>query len=106
MVKNRDYMRLTLPYGMWTTEQGTKVLFNRNYQPIWVMQPSGEVTEANRDWWVPDIVTQEWYYNDDCPPYGDGRKTETKNSLKRIVEALNDFGVKVIKLESPRAVRE
>ena len=105
MKKNRDYMRSTLPYGVWVTQQGTEILFNRNYQPMWVKNPSGQITEADPNWWVPNIVKQEWYYDDNCPPYGDGRKAETKNSLKRVVEALNNFGIKVIKLENPSAIR-
>lgn len=106
MKKNRDEMRLGLPYGIWTTKEGTKVLFNRKYQPIWVKYPSGQIAKPDPNWWVRDIVTQEYYYDDGCPPYGDKRKTETKNTWKRIVEGLNKFGIRTIKLESPRAIRE
>lgn len=106
MAKNRDQIRLEMPYGMWATEEGTKVLFNRKYQPIWAKYPSGQIVKPDPNWWVQNIVTQEYYYDDGCPPYGDGRRTETKNAMKRIIEALHKFGIKTIKLEAPRAIRE
>lgn len=98
----KDYIRAVFPYGKWVTEDGTEILFNRNYQPIWMKRSSGEVTKADPNWWVPNILTQEWYYDETCPPYGDGRKTMTKNSLQRVIDALNKFGIKTIKLEAPR----
>src|SRR5947209_15632905 len=36
-------MRLRLPYGRWVEEDGTMVLFSRDYCPLWKMLPSGEV---------------------------------------------------------------
>ena len=27
--------RLSLPYGLWTCDDGKEILFNREYQPIW-----------------------------------------------------------------------
>jgi hypothetical protein len=89
----KEYYRVTLPYGKWTTEDGTEVLFNRKYQPIWVKHPDGKVDSAARDWWVSNIVKQEWYYDDSNRPYGDRRLKRTHDSLARCYAALNKFGV-------------
>lgn len=40
-------------YGAYHRKNGSKVYFNRRYQPL-----------ENNDWHVPDVVHQEWYYND------------------------------------------
>jgi hypothetical protein len=89
----REYYRVTYPYGKWTTEDGTEVLFNRKYQPIWVKHPDGKVDSAARDWWVSNIVKQEWYYDDSNRPYDDQRLKSTRDSLTRCSAALNEFGV-------------
>jgi len=89
----KEYCRVTLPYGKWTTKDGTEVLFNRKYQPIWVKHFDRKADIAALDWWVPNIVKQEWYYNDGNPPYGDRRLKRTRDSAARCYAALNEFGV-------------
>lgn len=89
----KEYYRTTYPYGKWTTKDGTEVLFNRKYQPIWMKHPDGKVSSAPRDWWVPNIVKQEWYYNNGNRPYGDRRLKVVRDSLKRCLAALVEFGV-------------
>lgn len=37
-------LRLVLPYGKWTCEDGSEVLFNRDYCPPWKRSPDGTVT--------------------------------------------------------------
>lgn len=89
----REYYRVAYPYGKWTTKDGAEVLFNREYQPIWVKHPDGKVDSAARDWWVPNIVKQEWYYNDSNPPNDDRRLKNACDSLIRCSKALKEFGV-------------
>ena len=88
----KEYYRVTLPYGKWTTEDGTEVLFNRKYQPIWVRHTNKKADIAALDWWVPGIVKQEFYYDESNPPYG-RRLKRTRDSLARCLAALNEFGV-------------
>jgi len=88
-----DRMRDTLPYGKWTTKDGMEVLFNRHYQPIWKKDSSGVVTEANKNWWVPNILLQEFYYDDSSPPYGRRNSNKTKQSYNKCISALASFGV-------------
>ena len=96
---NKKQMRLKLPYGIWTTEQGFQVFFNRKYQPIWIKNPSGKVTAADISSRIQDIVSAKYFYNDDCPPYGDARKTKIKRSRERIHDALREFGLHVVNQE-------
>jgi len=62
--------RKELPYGMWTTETGTEVLFNRSYTPIWarhlgVFKPV-EFTEYK---WIDNIKYQDFFFNDGTSPF-------------------------------------
>ena len=43
-----------MPYGMWTTADGTEVLFNRGYEPF-LRRKAGKV-EVCEPYWVEDIV--------------------------------------------------
>lgn len=88
----KEYYRVTLPYGKWTTEDGTEVLFNRKYQPIWVKHPNKKANIAAPDWWVPGIVKQEFYYDESNSPYN-RRSKRTRDSVARCYAALNEFGV-------------
>jgi len=92
-MSEKDYYRTEYPYGKWITEDGDKVLFNRNYQPIWKREPEGKTVAASRNWWVPNIASQEFYYNESNPPYGSRRLKKTHDSIKRCLSALAEFGV-------------
>ena len=67
-VSARQFIRWAFqPYGIWTTEDGREVLFNRDYQPIW-QRRSGEPPEpADRKEWVKGILSQRWFYKDGTP---------------------------------------
>jgi hypothetical protein len=56
-----------LPYGKWTCADGTEVLFNRGYNPIWERRP-GEAAKAVKPHWVKGIVKDEHFYTDDVSP--------------------------------------
>ena len=58
----RQAMMQNLPYGRYVLADGSTVLFNRRYQPIY-----------DRDCWV-QWVAQEWFFNDGNPPW---RNNET-----------------------------
>jgi len=58
--------KMFMPYGRWTLRDGTDVLFNRRYEPIW-KRINGHVTPADPREWVEGIVGQEWYYKDATP---------------------------------------
>lgn len=52
--KFRDFMpkRITLPFGMWTCNDGSQVLFNLDYMPIWKKERAGVVSSIDPDTWV------------------------------------------------------
>ena len=80
-------LRLRLPYGQWTCDDGRAVLFNRNYTPIWQRRPGEQVQPADPKEWVKRIVRQEWFF-DDCNPPWRNRKT-----LQRCESILAAWGV-------------
>jgi hypothetical protein len=56
-------LKLHLPYGRWITKDGTRVLYNRKYQPLWVWSPD-ETPYLCKPHWVDDIVEEVWFYSD------------------------------------------
>jgi hypothetical protein len=74
--------RASLPYGMWTQEDGTEVLFNRSYRPMWKRTPEGEVSKTSG--WVDEIVKVQHYYDDWTPPY---RSDATRIKCQAVLDA-------------------
>jgi hypothetical protein len=74
--KVREYRRMYLPYGVWTLEDGSKVLFNRRYAPMHRRYPDGTITSwpapyvndhvPGSSTWV-EWGTQTWFYDDGIP---------------------------------------
>jgi hypothetical protein len=54
------------PYGIWTTEDGTQVLFSRSYHPLFKRKPGEPAVPDDRDRWVHGIVQTKTvrFYND------------------------------------------
>jgi len=74
-----------LPYGKWTCANGTVVLFNRGYKPIWSRSPGTAVLAMLGDEWIENIVREEWFYDDSNPPWRDS------GSRRRCEQILRDF---------------
>ena len=53
-----------LIYGIWTTEDGTQVLFSRSYHPLFKRRPGEPAVPDDRHRWVHGIVQTVWFYND------------------------------------------
>jgi hypothetical protein len=77
-------MRLELPYGVRTCADGTEVLYNRDYRPIWRRTPHGQIEAFHRSESIP-WENQKWFYNDNNPPW------EDRGTLRRCKKALDDF---------------
>lgn len=45
-------LRLWLPYGWWTLQDGSEVLFSRDYIPLWKIDPSGRIERMAPSSWV------------------------------------------------------
>ena len=81
-------MRLYLPYGKWICADGTEVLYNRDYCPIWARTPAGKVFTLDPDTWVSGIQSSNDFY------YADGSKPwDNKISLDKCLDALKSWGV-------------
>lgn len=79
-------MRIVLPYGKWTCADGTEVLFNRDYRPIWRRHPNGMVVPADPDEWV-NFVKQEYIFGELNTP------NEDRGSYRVCINQLRDWGV-------------
>ena len=71
----RKPMRLYLPYGKWSCADGSEVLFNRDYKPMWVKSKVGVVTGIESNTWI-KFEKQIYYYEEHNPPWND-KKTFT-----------------------------
>lgn len=82
-------MRLWLPYGKWKCADGTQVLFNRDYCPIWQKSKNGVVSSIEPDIYIEKEGPGEFYFNDRTAPwYGD------KQSLAECIGILEKWGVR------------
>ena len=61
-------MRLWMPYGVWTEESGSQVLFSRDYCPLWRISPIGEVSSEEPWRWI-EFVQEEWFWNEMEAPW-------------------------------------
>jgi hypothetical protein len=52
------------PYGIWTTEDGTEVLFSRSYHPLFKRKPGEPATPDDRNRIVHGIVRHDYFFND------------------------------------------
>jgi len=79
-------MRIVMPYGKWTCADGTEVLFNRDYRPIWKRRPNGVVVAADPDEWV-KFAKQQYFFGDHSTP------DEDPDSYRICMRQLRDWGV-------------
>jgi hypothetical protein len=70
----------TLPYGWWTTADGSQIIFGRHYVPLWIKTPEGKVSRIDPDAWV-NWVRQQYFPKSNLP----SNKTVRKN-LQRILK--------------------
>lgn len=54
---------LDFPYGFYIETDGSRVVFNRNHQPIARQRPSGEVEIVKPGTWI-KYVSKSWIYDD------------------------------------------
>lgn len=83
-------MRLWLPYGKWTYSDGTEVLFNRDYRPMWAKRKDGQVVPVDADATVDINGESEFFFNDGSKPWTD------KKTLAVCISALQKWGVQSV----------
>ena len=74
--------RLKFAYGCWTEASGSKVLFSRDYNPLWRLT-EGRKPERLQPWiWI-DMIDEQWYWDDSNPPwYSVQRQNEEEQRLR------------------------
>jgi hypothetical protein len=83
-----------LPYGVWRRHDGSEVLFNRSYSPLYE-RASTYATDnicphpVGRWVWINDIDKEIFFYNDSCSP---NRKDATgRETIKRCMAVKDAF---------------
>ncbi len=66
-------MRLRLAYGVWTEKDGSRVLFSRDYCPLWRIAPDGGVSPEDPWRWIVS-VNQDWFWDDSLRPWRSRQK--------------------------------
>lgn len=74
-------MRKMLPYGRYNCADGSYVLFNRDYQPLFRIQPDGTHSVCKLTDWI-QHHSEEWFYDETNPPW------ESRSVLNACVEQL------------------
>lgn len=86
--ENLTPMRLYLPYGKWLCADGTEVLYNRDYCPIWARTSDGKVFTLDPDTWIANIQSSvSHYFADRNTPWN------SEETHKKCVAALKEWGV-------------
>ena len=79
-------MLLRLAYGVWTEADETRVLFSRDYFPLWRVSPDGEVV-ADDPWrWVL-FVKEEWFWDNGHTPW------RSRKKAREVEQRMEDMGV-------------
>jgi hypothetical protein len=77
-------MRLYLPYGHWVESDGARVLFSRDYKPLWRLR-NGKAPERIEPWvWI-KFQEQTWFWDDSNPPWKD---EATKLKMEKLLTHL------------------
>jgi hypothetical protein len=70
-----------LPYGAYLCSDGSAVLFDRRYQPMFRADRNGRVTADDPRRWVDGILGKVWFFDDTCSPR---RNPETRRRVTAI----------------------
>ena len=79
--------RLYLAYGIWTEADGARVLFSRDYMPLWRLRGDRRPQRLSPVEWI-HYTDQEWFWEDSMAPWRDARRTEVH------VQRLNQLGIR------------
>jgi hypothetical protein len=82
-------MRLYLPYGYWEEGDGAKVLFSRDYKPLWRLRLNSVPERVDPSLWV-RWRKQQFLWEDASTPW---RKSELRAKLEAM---LVDMGVQTL----------
>jgi hypothetical protein len=75
-----------LPYGWWFLQDGSEVVFNRDYLPQYRVWHDGRVERADTRQFY-EFIGQYWFWQDGCGPYD---KTKEGKRRTEIMQAVMD----------------
>lgn len=81
--------RLKFAYGCWTEASGSKVLFSRDYKPLWRLT-TGRKPEKLPPWLWINKVAQDWYWDDTNTPWHSVHRRDEEE------QRLRDFGISAL----------
>lgn len=81
--------RLYLAYGIWTEADGAKVLFSRDYMPLWRLREGLRPERLSPIEWI-NYTSQSWFWTDANAPWDHRGRTAEH------VQRLEDFGVRAV----------
>jgi hypothetical protein len=82
-------MRLYVPYGVWTESDGAKVLFSRDYKPLWRIR-DGQSPERIFPWLRIKYVDQSWFWEGANAPW------HTQKIYENEMDRLKGYGVRAM----------
>jgi hypothetical protein len=81
--------RLKLAYGYWIEASNSKVLFSRDYKPLWRLA-NGRKPERLQPWFWIDKVEEEWFWDDSNTPW------HSTGRLQEEERRLHGFGIQAL----------
>lgn len=79
--------RLYLAYGCWTEADGAKVLFSRDYIPLWRIRSGRSPERLSPRLWI-DFTDQQWFWGDHNPPWEKSGRHRTE------IDRLTAYGIR------------
>lgn len=79
-------LRFWMPYGVWTETDGSKVLFSRDYCPLWKIQDGRAPVRDDPDRYV-KFSKQEWFFDEGS------FRAEVEKVMSRGIDILNEHRV-------------
>ncbi len=64
-------LRLFMPYGKYICLDGSEVLYNRDYRPLWKKDPDGTVTRVASDLFIEHDKSEGFFGGENLPAWGD-----------------------------------
>lgn len=86
-------LRLYLPYGVWTLDDGSEVVFSRDYFPMWRISRDGNVERALPWIWVSSIQKQQYFWEDANTPWDE---PSVKAQMERFLDEKKLSGLPIL----------
>ena len=83
-VRDTVPMRLRLPFGHWLQQDGNRVLYSRDFCPLWLVSHAGHAHPA-MPWWSFDRTEEYRYWGHQDAPW---RSRETEMNMESLLHSV------------------